>query len=192
MESKMCVLNTKICWSFHTVGNCKWYFACETSSAMAYHSALPCCLPAVSSRLICSRHFHSGRSSICWGFREEQSRIPSTRCYINRQRIWKALRWHQTSSLAAKTAGNFLCCPPLPIYWQAINSKPVDEGWQQGWWAPILDLSMNGWQNHRSHLFGFWEKGTSWEVDKTSPFYWTHVSAADSATTQLAADREHC
>lgn len=63
-KTKMCTLWSKICWIFHRVGNCKWCFAHETSSAMAYHSALPCFLAAVLPRLISSQHFHSGRS-IC-------------------------------------------------------------------------------------------------------------------------------
>lgn len=127
----MCVLQTKICWLFHTVGNCKWCVAHETSSAMAYHSALPCCLPAVLSRLICSQHFHSGRSG-CRSFRDESSWMLSTRCCITRKRIWKALQWRQSSSLAANTAGNFLCCLPtahlLPSNQQSVSRWEVTEG----------------------------------------------------------------
>lgn len=133
---------------------------------MAYHSALPCCLPAVLSRLICSQRFLSGEKRSP----ELQRRIAVDavypRCSITRKRIWKALRWRQTSSLATVTAGNFLCCPPLPISCQAINSQSGDERWQQGYWAPILDLYVNDWQNDRSLSFGYLEKGMSWEADK--------------------------
>lgn len=70
----------------------------------------------------------------------------------------KALQWRQTSSLAANTTGNFPCCPPLPIYCQAVNSQTVDKRWQRGYWALFSDLCMNAWQNDRNHSFGFWEK----------------------------------
>lgn len=82
--------------------------------------------------------------------------------------------------------------PAPPFYCQAINTELVDEGWQQSLWAPILDRYMSGWQHDKACSFGSREKFIIWKTDKANFLCWTCEKSWDSATTQLAADKEHC
>lgn len=133
----MCVLKTKMCCVFHTVGSCKWCFAHETSSA--WPIALPC---HVACQLFHHASFAHSIWSICWRFRDEPPRILSSRSYITTQRIWKALQWHQTCGPAANTAGNFLRCPPT------AHLLPSNQHWVSGWGVTAELVGTHPWPLH--------------------------------------------
>lgn len=133
----MCVLKTKMCWVFHTVGSCKWCFAHETSSA--WPITLPC-------HVACQVFYHASFAhsiwSICWRFRDEPPWILNSRRYITRQRIWKAQQWRKTCSPAANTAGNFLHCPPT------AHLLPSNQHWVSGWGVTAGLVGTHPWPLH--------------------------------------------
>lgn len=132
------------------LGSCQRCFAQETSSAMAYHSTSSCCLPAVSSRLICSQHLPKLQRRNHRGYCLSDLTLPG-------EQSEKLCGEAKPLAPAANTAGNFLWCPPLPI--DALNAASVDDGRQRGSWPSIPDLCVNGWQNDGGHSFGFLRKG---------------------------------
>lgn len=67
--------------------------------------------------------------------------------------------------LAPNPAGSILCCPPLPIC-QSVNRWGLTVGLVGTHPWPLYERLT---KQEEPNPFGCWEKGTSWETDKTSP-----------------------